>query len=205
VSSTNALGPIFAAPELEDALLALIESWLPTYLTEVETAYGLDPLTLARPKFYGTSVEADTHPGEGLPAIIVVSPGTGEVPEGEAQNITAWYDVTVATSTMAASEIGARRLGAFYSAAIRAIVMQHGSIGGVADAVRFLGEEFIGSPGNDERSRSRGGALTHFRVRISPILDRQAGPTEPMPHDGMNMPDLPIAQLIEVEVDADDE
>jgi hypothetical protein len=190
---------IFAAPELEDALLALIEEWLPTYLTEVETAYGLDPLTLARPKFYGTSVESDPHPGEGLPAIIVVSPGTASI-EGEGQYTAAWYDVTVATSTMAASEMGARRLGAFYSAAIRTLVMQHGSIGGVASGVSFIGEEFIGSPGNTDRSRSRGGALTHFRVKIDRLVDTQAGPTEPMPHDGMNMPDLPIAQFIEVDV-----
>lgn len=182
-------------------MLALIEEWLPTYLTEVETVFGLDPLTIARPKFYGTSVENDTHPGEGLPAIIVVSPGTAEVPEGEGQYISAWYDLTVAVSTMAASEVGARRQGAFYSAAIRAIVMQHGSIDGVAEGVRFMGEEFIGSPGTDDRSRSRGGSLTHFRVKIANIVDRQAGPTEPMPHDGMEMPDLPIAQLVEITVD----
>lgn len=204
MSGTNAIGILFAAPALEDAMLELIESWLPTYLTEVERAYGLEPLTLARPKFYGTSVENDTHPGEGLPAIIVVAPGTSGVPEGEGQYISAWYDLTVATTVVASSEMGARRLAALYSAAIRALVLQHGSIGGVASGVRFQGEEFLGSPAQDNRSRSRGGALTHFMVKIEKLVDVQAGPVEPLPHDGMDMPDLPIVQEWEVVVDSDD-
>jgi hypothetical protein len=192
------------APELEDALLDLIESWLPTYLTEVEVQFGLEPLTLARPKFYGTSVENDTHPGEGLPAIIVVSPGTASV-MGEGQYLSAWYDVTVATTVMASSEMGARRLAALYSAAIRAIVMQHGSIGGKADGAAFIGEEFLGSPAQDNRNRSRGGALTHFQLKIDQLLDRQLGPTEPTPHDGMETPDLPIAQEFDVVIEHDEQ
>lgn len=196
--------PIFVAPTLENELLTLIEAWLPTYLSEVERQYGLAACTLARPKFYGTSVENDLHPGEKMPAIIVVSPGTGAEPEGEGGGVySAWYDVTVATSVMASDEMGARRLAALYSGAIRALVMQHGSVNGVADGVRWLGEEFLGEPGS-QRNRSRGGALTHFRVKIAETVNAQAGPTFPEPSDPCADPPG-LVDIQEVTIDVEPE
>lgn len=198
-------GAIFAAPALEEGLQDLLAMWLPSYLTEVERQAGLNPCTLARPKFYGTSVEADLHPGEGMPAIIVVSPGTDGIPEGEGGGIvTAWYQVTVATLVMASDEHGARQLSAYYSGAVRAVVMQHGSIGGVADGVQWLGEEFQGEPPSN-RNRSRGGALTHFRIRIPVTVEAQSGPTFPAPIDPCaDVADLVTVQTVEINVEGDE-
>jgi hypothetical protein len=192
---------IFAAPMLENALLALIKEWLPTYLAEVERQFGIDAGTLARPKYFGTSVDDTLEPGERYPAIVVVSPGTAEVPEGTGGGAwSAWYDVTVATSVMGSNEMGARRQAGLYSAAVRALVMQHAGIGGVAEATLWQGEEFLGEPGKT-RNRTRGGALTHFRIKVADVVNSQAGPTFPVPTDPLGtLPTPPTVETIDIDV-----
>lgn len=190
-------GTIFTAPAMEQAALDVLKEWLATYLSEVERQTGLDACTLARPKYWGTSVDDTLEPGERYPAIVVVSPGTGTAaePTGEGGGRwSAWYDFTVAVSVMASDEFGARRMAGLYAGAIRASIMQHGSLGGVADGVRWRGEEFLGEPG-PTRNRSRAGSLVHFQARIPIVVEAQAGPQFPAPID----PCEPVAEPTTIE------
>lgn len=201
--TTNAtFGSIFVAPKMEENLLAVLKEWLGTYLSEVERQYGLDPCSLARPKYWGTSVDDTLEPGERYPAIVVVSPGTNGTPDDTGGgNVAAWYDLTVAVSVMASNEMGARRVAGLYAGAIRAAVMQHGSVGGAAEATMWLGEEFLGEPGT-QRNRSRAGALVHFRVRIGDAVNSQAGPAFPAPDDPCApLADLPTVETVTISVD----
>lgn len=198
-SVNNTFGTLFAIPNLERNMLDLISGWLPTYLAEVERQNDLAPGTLARPEFYGTSVVGDLHPGEKLPAIIVVSPGTeGEPAQEQGATWAAWYQATVVALVQAPAETNVRALAGMYAAAIRGVVMQHGSIGGVADGVKWMGEEYQGEPAAD-RNRTRGAVLIHFRVKVTNIVDGQGGPSGDPPDDPLaDMPDLPIVQTVEI-------
>lgn len=195
---TNVFGNIFTAPQLEAAFQAHLETWLPTYIAEIERQQDIPAHSIALPKFYGTSVEPEMHPGEAFPAVLVVSPGTAEAPMGEGDGKwAAWYQLTVVVLVMSSDEIAVRALAGYYSGAVRGAVLQHGSIDGIADGVRWEGEEFQGEPG-EQRNRTRGAALVHFRVRIAETIDTNGGLRTP-PTDPYNDPaDLPIVQTIEI-------
>lgn len=199
----SAYGPLFVPADAEKAMLALLEAWLPSYLAEVERQHDLEPGILARPKFYGTSVEADHHPGEELPAIIVVAPGTDDAPMQEQGGVwSAWYQATVVAMVMTPNEIAVRELAGYYAAAIRGAVLQHASIGGIADATWWLGEEFQGEPGA-QRNRTRGACLVHFRIRITGVVDSARGPATPNDDPLDAYPGWPNVQLVETSTEND--
>lgn len=172
-------GPLFVPEDLERAVRDLLVQWLPSYFFEVERQQGIDPNKLARPKTFLTSVEADLFPGEELPAIIVVAPGTvGEPERGNGGEYKAWYQVTVACLVQTPAEVSTRALASFYAAAVRGAVLQHGSIGGKVEATDWLGEEYEGASSSD-RNRTRGAAMVHFRMKVGGIVDAFNGPKTP--------------------------
>jgi len=189
-------GRLFVPEDLERAVRDLLETWLPSYFYEVERQQEVAINRIARPKSYLTSVEVDHFPGEELPAIIVVAPGTvGEVERTEA-GYAAWYQVTIACAVQTPNELSTRALAGFYAAAVRGAVLQHASIGGFVTGTAWLGEEYEGEPGR-QRNRTRGAAMVHFRMRIDGIVDPQNGPKVPP----AEVPaDWPIVQEIEVDV-----
>jgi hypothetical protein len=197
----NTFGPLFVPGIAERQVLAHLEAWLSTYLAEVERQNDLTPGTLKRPQFYGASVEADTHPGEALPAIIVVSPGTEGEPIREGDGTwSAWYQFTIVAMIMAPDEIAVREMAGYYAAAIRGAVLQHAAIGGLADAVWWLGEEYQGEPGA-QRNRTRGAALVHFRFKIPNIVDQSLGISEPPDDPLEDVPEWPVVDSAETTIE----
>jgi len=175
--TNDTFGPLFVPASLERSMLTLLETWLPVYLAEIERQNDLATCTIARPRSYATSVEADLEPGEQLPAIIAISPGTIAAPEREADEWTAWWQLTVVALVMTPAEISTRELAGMYAAAIRGVVLQHAGLdNALVEATWWDGEEYQGEPGSD-RNRTRGAALVNFRVKIGRgIVDTTAGP-----------------------------
>lgn len=194
-------GTLFVPEDLEKATRDLLNLWLPTYLSEVERQQEVEPGKIARPKFIGTSVEADLWPGEELPAIIVVAPGTSGEPDREdGAKWAAWYQVTVACLVQAPDEISVRALTGFYSAAVRGAILQHPSLGGFAEGTWWLGEDYEGAAGTD-RNRTRGAVIMHFRSKVTGIVDGSTGPLAPDPAAPANWP---IVQEVDIDLTADD-
>jgi hypothetical protein len=193
-------GAMFVPEDLEKATRDLLHAWLPTYLHEVERQQEVEPGKIARPKFIGTSVEADLFPGEELPAIIVVAPGTAGEPErGGDGSWSAWYQVTIACLVQSPDELSTRALAGYYAAAVRGAILQHASINGKVEGTWWLGEEFEGAAGQD-RNRTRGAVLVHFRCKVPNIVDSQNGPmVVPVEIPG----ELPTIQEIDISVDSE--
>jgi hypothetical protein len=198
MSASEVFGPITTAPAVEAQFLDELETWLPTYLTEVEARAGLEPATLQRPRFWGSQVEPDLYPGEKLPAIIVIAPGTDSEPVREqGATYSAWFQVSVVALVQAADDRSARTLAGYYAAALRTCVLQRGSMDVFGAPAAWVGEELQGEPAG-ERNRTRAAAIVHFRVKINEVVDGWAGP---------HMPDAepygPISTVQEVFVDVE--
>jgi hypothetical protein len=194
-------GTLFVPATIERAMLDLLKTWLPIYLAEVERQIGIEPCTIARPRFYATSVEADHMPGEQLPGIIAVSPGTSENPTREDGAWAAWFDCTIVALVMTPEELTTRELAGYFAAAIRGAVLQHAGLGvDQVETTWWAGEEYQGEPG-DQRNRTRGAALVHFRVKVRDVISTETGPLDPEAVADACDPYPPITTVQEVDID----
>jgi hypothetical protein len=194
-------GPLFTPRTIERAMLTLLETWLPIYLAEVERQNGIDPCSIARPRLYVTSVEADLDPGEQLPAIVAVSPGTTEAPMREDGAWSAWFQCSIVALVMAPEEMFVRDLAGYYAAAIRGAVLQHAGLGvDQVEATWWDGEEYQGEPG-DQRNRTRGAAIVNFRVKVRDVVSTETGPLDPAAVADPCDPFPAITTVQEVDID----
>lgn len=193
----SVFGPLPHRAMLEGAMLGTVRDWLPTYLREIERLTGRTAGSLPDARSYGAVSESDAARwAEGqLPAIVVLSPGTdGEpVPLGGGPVGAAWsigVGAVVAASTPAAS----RDLAGAYGAALRGLISQHGSLGGVAAGADWLGERYDDIDASKDRTLAA--CAVEFRVHVDIAVDASAGPGAPAD----DPPDWPLAETVTVTV-----
>lgn len=193
-------GTLLTPYGVEEAILAFIEKWLPTYLAEVERQTETTTHEIQRPASYRITREPeDNWPEDQLPAVNVnAEPGTYE--QGSNGLLGQWFDVTVMAVTYGLDEDDARRIAQFYTAAIGALLLQQGGLDGLAENLSPLGMEFA-DLGDSARSLARG-AFT-FRVFVAGVVNRDRGPNQPDPNPDPDEPfgDLPTVSEVDVSVD----
>src|SRR3954462_14533195 len=74
-------GRLVGAHHVEDAALAVLRYWLPTYLHEVERQSGQTPGALAKPRSYRVSSDVEKMPEDQTPAVVIRSPGVADNPQ----------------------------------------------------------------------------------------------------------------------------
>ena len=180
-------GPIKPSGAVERGAEAVLTTWLPYYLAEAARQDGLEagePYP-AEPRTIETFTRPDTWMEHQLPAVIVVSPGTdGEADTDGRGRVSAWWRLGVWAVVGASDQDATRRLAHRYAAAIRACLVSHRTLGGVAERLTYRGERY------DEAATDQARTLTmvgvEFRVRMVDIAGQ--GPVvlptpTPDPHD----------------------
>lgn len=171
-------GRLIAAVDVEQALKARIDARLDAYLDEVERQHGLEPGTLQRPRAF---VVAERFPEDQLPAIVVESPGTTDLPEPDGHGrYIARFELVLAIHVAAGD--GALELAKLYALALRALALQQPS-------ALFMGVDWISE--RYPRPELVGGrtfytAEVALEVQVPEVLDRHAGPP-----DEAGWPDVP--------------
>ena len=171
---TSIYAPIITADDVETAVKATLRLWCTTYTDEVGRQKSV---TLPPVNYYG-GTEVDLSNVNTFPALAVVCPGlVGEpIRHGDGTQDAVWavgVGVVVA-DVMASKALVAAKL---YGAAIRTLMIQHGSLGGFAAQTVWT----------DEQSASEGYELDRwvasctlmFDVRVNAVADRFGGPTTP--------------------------
>lgn len=172
-------GSIFTAALLEDAAIEHLKAWMPTYLAEMERQNGLDPESLPMIRSYTTLNEFDAWEEEQTPAIVVVSPGTIGEPLKEGGGLyRANWALGIGCIVSARDRVSTNRVAKLYGGAIRAAIMQHESMGGVAEGAEWSSERYDDVP--SEASRTLAAAQLLFEVEVRSVLDGSAGPAEPL-------------------------
>ncbi len=180
MSINEVYGPLRHEGEIEDAVLATLQTWLPHYLERVAEYYDWDPID--EPYSWVVVSEYDRFPDEALPAIIVMVPRTSEVPDNKGNG--KWdadYALTVFAEVAAPDGASARRLSQLYGAAVLGSLMHNRKLAEGIAITEWLGGN-NGTLEIDEASRrTRCGHEHFFKVRMRDVVDAMSGPATSTP------------------------
>jgi hypothetical protein len=181
---------IFVASTLEAAILDTLQMWFNTYLSEIERQLGVTAQSVPRPTHYTNRNSFDALPGETLPKVVVISPGTTGAPikDGSKQYRALWR-LGVGVANVHKDEATANMLAKIYGAAVRAILTQQSNGVGRAEWVE---ESYPDIPTADALVIYKASNVW-FTIDVENTVRQQGGPS---------VPDLPPASYSYGQVDS---
>lgn len=192
---SDQFGENITADEIEDATIETLQLWLPTYIAAMEERKDAQ---IPRPKQWQVVVDADRWAGEQLPSISVVSAGTSDAPRKSSGGT---YDATFLTAVVwyvgGNNRDQIRRLNRWYAGIAREVLLQHApKVGGVSCEVAWLGEEYDIVASDNARTLAAGRNV--FEIAVDHVVERDAGPIEPVDEPGAPdaYPDEPTADEV---------
>lgn len=199
-------GRIVTDDQVEDAALATLSKWLPTYMSEVERQVGLDAGFYERPPAGSYTVRSrfDKWPEEMLPLVIVIATGVADDPAAEGRGkFRAEFEIGVACVVSSVDIPSSRRYANRMGAAVRAALVQHQSldqaIEGSVRGVDWLGERNNELPQPEPGERTIWANRQLFNVEVGDVLTKAAGPIapDPLPDPTTPWPDDPTVDTID--------
>lgn len=170
------IGPLIGADDVCAAYETTLQQWLPSVITEEAAYKNLDPLPV--PATYEQLPDEAALNTAKFPALIVSSPGLSTRPEKLGTGLyKPLWDVVVSYVIRGNSYRQTANLTRRYATVIRTAIMQHATLGGVAEDTVWLDESYARLPANVARSIAMGHVT--FASLIPGVLDDTAGPTDP--------------------------
>lgn len=177
-------GSIRVDDQVEDAVIATLRKWLPTYMSEVERQLGLTAGFYTRPFFssYTARTDFEVWVEDMLPVVSVEGIAIEEDPsiDGRGQ-IRARYALGVVNVCSSNDALYARLYASRMGAAIRAALIQHQSLdaalGASVRGIIFGGSRPDLLSSQDERTIRAYRQL--FVVEVGNVLTKRAGPAAP--------------------------
>lgn len=202
-------GELFLSNQFDDAVIAFIDKWIDTHLSEVELSSGLERRTLDRPKSFNAAIEPELWPAEKLPGILVVSAGFTTQPQRVGGGTyTGWWDWVVVALLSGRDYDSTRRKTQLYQSAMRQMFIQHPNLDGAVVDTEWLGEPTAYVP-VAERNRTLGVAALEFRSYINGVVEESLGPidpdaTLPLPDPSTPHPDWPEVESTHIDIEKDE-
>lgn len=193
---------IVTGPQVEQAVVDTLKLWLPSYVWEVARQIGRSPASVQQPRSWNVFSDLDKWPEDQVPAIVAICPGLSEAPGKSAATYRATWAVAVGAVVSGRNREESRELAGLYGAAIRAVMVQHPSLGGFAAATNWADENYDDLDTN--RSRTQGIARVVFEVEVEDVTTERAGPAEPPPLPTTVNPDDPVINSVDVDVYQED-
>lgn len=185
---------ILTTDQVEAQAIGVLKAWIPTYLAELERQTSREPGSLPVPRAWTTATSFDKWPEDQLPAVLVISPGILDPPDAEGNgSYRVRFSLGIGVIVSAATMEQTAALAKTYIAALRAIMIQRPSLGGFAEGVTWLDENYDDIPFDDFRSLGAGQAI--FAVEVRNVTSRNAGPLTP--DDGGDGETIPTPPQVE--------
>lgn len=184
----DSLGMMAGADDVRDALKATIDTWSAYYVTilsqrlaEAGLIGGRDqpPNPLQGFETF-TNQPGYRNIGTGQPAVYLVTvAGTVGTPAMRGTGaIEAVYRANVEVHTFGTDWQEAADLTSWYEKAVRWSILQHRSLGGVANTTSWLGTSYSkGDAGGHSSKRTEGIAQMGFNVKMPDVIDVFRGPS----------------------------
>jgi hypothetical protein len=175
---------IVTTTQIENAIIATLQLWLPTYISEVERQAGLTVGNINRPRGWTNSYDLENWKQNQTPCIVLNVRGTVGKPERyEGGMYSAWFSYCVGCLVSDTTEAAARAGASVYMSALADTLIQQDGLGGLATKTEWDGY----SPKlPDPTNRTLALGECEMRVLISNILTDDAGP---------NNADVPVVPL----------
>lgn len=174
-------GEIVTVSDVWTALQDTLKLWFPTYLREQERVSGRAYAVLRRPVGWRVFTESlDTKIGDQFPVCVIVAPGIATPLEQRENSLySAVFEMGVSVIVKARDVSETLSLAAQYGAAMRKIILDHGSLGGLASGTSVIGEDYNEIP--DESQRTLAAAQLIVSIRVDNAAAGTGGPLEPEP------------------------
>lgn len=187
---TSAYGRIVTESDIRGAAQATMRTWLRAYCAEVSRQTGR---VLVDVRSYAPTVDLPSVAAQ-RPAGVIAAPGTVGDPERRGDgSYDALWSLGVGVVVAAATRDAAYTLAGDYAAAIRALFVQQPSLGGLAESLRWIGEDVAEVEWTTDRSVHAG--MQEFQVVIPNVVNSAAGLLVPLSPDA-------TAPAVAVEVSA---
>lgn len=172
----SVFGNLLTGRDVEQDVLEHLQTWMGTYLAEVERQSGLAPLPPVRS--WTSHNEFDKWPEEQIPCVLIVSPGLAGAPvkDGDGTYRASW-SLGVAVIVSGASRDDTNHLAKLYSAAVRAILLQHPGLADDCRGVTWVDERYDDLPPEDGRTLAAGQNV--FAIEYTNVLNSRLGPAAP--------------------------
>jgi hypothetical protein len=173
----NVYGRIITRGDVRDAVTDHLQEWSQAYIGEVAVQRGKGRCDLPQFRSFRFSTEdVDKWPDDQLPACVVVCPGLADTPDRQGDGVhDGEWSVGVGVIVSARDQESTDELVGIYTAAVRAALIQHPSLGGFASGVRWIDEDTIPSLGFDD-SRTIAGGRVVLGVKVDAVVDSFGGP-----------------------------
>jgi hypothetical protein len=186
--------------DVEAALLAHLQRWMPTYLPDAVRIKDPDlerwPGGVGDPAETGKAsvlpvreytvkhAAEEKWPEEQLPMILAHSPGFGKPPSYEGDGtVTGYFLVNLSAIASGASIDDTKKLARVYGSAAMKVIAQKPDLGGFAQNVEWLDLKNMRPPGAD-RERNIMAVVNVLQIEVPGIFDGNEGPTAPLPDPG---------------------
>lgn len=179
-------GPFVPSLDIEAAIRTLLQTWIDSYLGELERrSSGRHPLrTLPRPsKWYvATDVEDILQwPDRDLPAVIVESTGDGDTEPGSGRGLNQWMRFTVTVvyrgSGKREDRERTREVIVLLASAIKWVLWKHRTLGGLAQTIEITRTGYDFAP--PARPSTLSGAEVDVSVLVADVVELGGGPDTP--------------------------
>lgn len=194
---------ILTADVVEQHALETLQTWLPTYLREVERQTGRDPNTLPAVRSWKPVNIFERWPEDQLPAVLLVSPGLIGTPEKEGDGYyRARWSLGIGVVVSARDAATTNSLAKVYAAAVRATILQHQSLGGHSRGVGWVDEKYDDLPA--EKGRTLAAGQNIFWVEYAQVVSTKGGPIQPVPPDDEPPPeDWPTVETADTTIESE--
>lgn len=194
-------GQIINAPQVEKAVVAHLQLWMPDYLAEVARQTGMDA-TPPAPRTWTRKSSFDKLEEDQLPLITVVSPGTPERPQRDYDGLyRVTWEIRVGCIVSARDEASTRDLAGVYGAAVYTLMLQHPGVHPSSHGLEWNGESL--DELDQDSARSMAAHLSTFQVELRDVVCALAGPIESSGDSGQDPEqdpgDLPTVETVYVD------
>lgn len=171
-------GPLVHSGKVEQAVKDTLETWMPTYLREVERQHDRELCSLPSPRSYrlvSESTDPVRWPEDQLPSLVILCPGFAEPPMHQGSGkYRVTYGVSIAAMVSAKDQGATRLLARLYGIAVAAIMLQKPSLNDFACGTSWIDERFDDIPSDTQRSIAC--ALEAFTIEADNIINTSQGP-----------------------------
>lgn len=180
MSEDNIFGPIVTGKDVRFAMRSHLKMWLPTYLAEIARGDGRLGSALPLPRSWVSALDLPDGKfiEDQMPSCVIVAPGMIEEPMKQGGLYICRWGVSVGLVVGGQNRENTFDLSELYASAVRAAVLQHGSLGGFATGTDWIGERYDDIPNNMARTLAAG--TVQFSVEVQGALMPGEGPDSPL-------------------------
>ncbi len=172
----DGFGTVYGGGSVQEAFYNTLQEWFPTYIALMNRQLGGD--ILQEVKEWRYRPDYSTDPRDYQPRILVTVPHTVGTPQRHQSGYRAQWRVDVMVYLYGTQDWQeTQALTYAYATCVRALVLQHGDLGGFAQATTWESDEYL--EGDHSSSRTRGIAHISFVVTLGNVGQQFSGPPSP--------------------------